>query len=524
MSIHEADVPSVAVPLGGQAAAHLEQAAFSSSLGADLTSDLTDFVLPTFTIPETFDLSDWESSSAAAATPASVQTRPTPLAVKLLGQVHSAAKSPITVLIDGLILFAAGVLANVSPAAAAGLAAAAVLLAFYVGQVYGDRDPIQSKGVSWYPGRVVMPLGGVVLAAMLTGLFEARVAAGFVLFGLAGLVGLRCVTWAALTLARHRGLGMRRTLIVGSGPSVATVAAKLKAFPQAGLAPIGSLALGDVLVEDGMSAAIRITGAEHVILAPELGDEEIMAESIRRCQGVSASFSLLPPLADLFLHPASVNEIGGLPLVPLGRVLHRRSTFPGKRVLDVATAAISLILLSPVLLAAAIAVKLDSPGPIFYRQSRVGRESHTFGMIKFRSMIVGADKHFDELRRSQANVTDGLLFKHADDPRITRVGRWLRRTSIDELPQLVNVILGQMSLVGPRPLAVAADEFDTLENERHSVLPGITGYWQISGGNDLTYSEMVRLDLAYIRNWSLWLDIRLLLKTVPALLTRRGPS
>lgn len=523
MSIHEADVPSVALPSSEvQAAAHIEQAAFSSSLGADLTSDLTDFVLPTFTIPETFDLADWESSVQSA--PQSVYTRPTPRLIKVLGQVHSAAKSPVTVISDGLILFVAGLLGGVSPASAAGLAAVAVLLAFYVGQVYRDRDTIQSKGVSWYPGRVIMPLGVVVLVAMLTGLFQAKVAAGFYLFGFVGLVGLRCTTWAALTLARHRGLGMRRTLIVGSGPSVSTVAAKLKAFPQAGLAPIGSLALGDVLIEDGMSAAIRVTGAEHVILAPELGDEEIMAESIRRCQGVAASFSLLPPLADLFLHPASVNEIGGLPLVPLGRVLHRRSTFPGKRVLDVSIASVSLLFLSPVLLVAAMAVKLDTPGPVFYRQRRVGRDSHGFGMIKFRSMVVGADQHFDALRRSTANVTDGLLFKHADDPRITRVGRWLRRTSIDELPQLVNVILGHMSLVGPRPLAVAADEFDTLENERHSVLPGITGYWQISGGNDLTYSEMVRLDLAYIRNWTLWLDIRLLAKTIPALLSRRGPS
>lgn len=522
MSIHEADVPSVALPADPHAAAHLEQAAFSSSLGADLTTDLSDFTLPTFTIPETFDLADWESS--AQTLPATVYTRPTPRWVKILGQVHSAAKSPVTVLVDGIILFAAGLLAGVSPASAAGLASVAVLLAFYVGQVYGERDTIQSKGVSWYPGRVIMPLGCVVLVAMLTGVFQARVAAGFVLFGMTGLVGLRCFAWAGLTMLRHRGLGMRRTLIVGSGPSVATVAAKLKVFPQAGLVPIGSLALGDVLVEDGLSAAIRVTGAEHVILAPELGDEEMMAESIRRCQGVAASFSLLPPLADLFLHPASVNEIGGLPLVPLGRVLHRRSTFPGKRVLDVGVAGVGLVLLSPVLIAAALAVKLDSPGPVFYRQRRVGRESNTFGMIKFRSMVVGADKHFEELRRSQANVTDGLLFKHADDPRITRVGRWLRRTSIDELPQLANVLLGQMSLVGPRPLAVAADEFDTLENERHSVLPGITGYWQISGGNDLTYSEMVRLDLAYIRNWSLWLDIRLLTKTVPALLSRRGPS
>lgn len=259
-----------------------------------------------------------------------------------------------------------------------------------------------------------------------------------------------------------------------------------------------------------------------MILAPELGEESSLVESIRRCSGVDATFSLLPPLADLFLHPGSINEIGGLPLVPLGRLLRRRSKYPGKRAFDVLGSGIGLVLLSPVFLVTAIAIKLDSHGPVFYRQKRIGRAGAEFEMTKFRSMVVGADTEFDDLRKSEANHTDGLLFKHTDDHRITRLGKVLRRTAVDEMPQLINVFLGRMSLVGPRPLAVAADEFDTLENERHSVLPGMTGYWQVSGGNDLTYQEMVRLDLAYIRSWSLWLDLRLMIKTVPALFSRFG--
>jgi lipopolysaccharide/colanic/teichoic acid biosynthesis glycosyltransferase len=143
-------------------------------------------------------------------------------------------------------------------------------------------------------------------------------------------------------------------------------------------------------------------------------------------------------------------------------------------------------------------------------------------MLKFRSMVVGADKMQALLRNN--NYSDGLLFRMADDPRITRVGRVLRNMSVDELPQLWNVVRGQMSLVGPRPLAVDPDAFSTGDSERHTVLPGITGYWQISGGNGLAYQEMITLDLAYIRNWSLWLDIRLLLRTVPLLVHRHDPA
>ena len=142
-------------------------------------------------------------------------------------------------------------------------------------------------------------------------------------------------------------------------------------------------------------------------------------------------------------------------------------------------------------------------------------------MLKFRSMVVGAERLIIDLR--DHNVSDGLLFKVYDDPRITKVGRIIRRLSIDELPQLLNVINGEMSLVGPRPLAVEPEDFGLVDNQRHSVRPGITGYWQVSGSNELTYEEMIKLDFAYIENWSLWLDVRLLLQTVPALVHRRGP-
>jgi lipopolysaccharide/colanic/teichoic acid biosynthesis glycosyltransferase len=204
--------------------------------------------------------------------------------------------------------------------------------------------------------------------------------------------------------------------------------------------------------------------------------------------------------------------------VPVWIPKHRLS----KRLMDVVLSVALLILLAPVLAVAAIAIKLDDGGPILYRQRRVGYKGRPFQIIKFRSMTVGAERLRDRLLHR--NVTDGLLFKLQDDPRVTRVGRVLRRLSIDELPQLWNVLRGEMSLVGPRPLLADPSDFAGEEARRHDVLPGITGIWQVSGCNDLSYREMITLDLAYIASWSMIFDLILLARTVPALVRRRGPA
>jgi lipopolysaccharide/colanic/teichoic acid biosynthesis glycosyltransferase len=184
-------------------------------------------------------------------------------------------------------------------------------------------------------------------------------------------------------------------------------------------------------------------------------------------------------------------------------------------------ASVLLLLASPLLALTALSIKIFDKGPILYRQRRVGRDGKVFELIKFRSMVVGAERLIVDLR--DRNASTGLLFKVYDDPRITRLGRTIRRWSIDELPQLWNVVRGEMSLVGPRPLALEPEDFGAIENKRHSVPPGITGYWQIAGCNDLTYEEMIKLDLAYIQNRSLLLDVWLLLRTPAALIHRRGP-
>jgi exopolysaccharide biosynthesis polyprenyl glycosylphosphotransferase len=192
-----------------------------------------------------------------------------------------------------------------------------------------------------------------------------------------------------------------------------------------------------------------------------------------------------------------------------------------KRAIDLIVALGGLAVLLPVVAVVALAIKLDSPGPIFYGQLRAGKDGRHFRMLKFRSMQQNADSLKAELQ--QRNELTGPIFKIRCDPRVTRVGRFLRRYSLDELPQLVNVIRGEMSLVGPRPLPVAESEQCTgLQLGRLRALPGITGLWQVSGRTEIPFHEMVQLDLHYIRNWSLALDLEILLRTIPAVLTTKG--
>jgi lipopolysaccharide/colanic/teichoic acid biosynthesis glycosyltransferase len=191
-----------------------------------------------------------------------------------------------------------------------------------------------------------------------------------------------------------------------------------------------------------------------------------------------------------------------------------------KRAFDIAGSALGLLFLAPLLATIAVVVKLSSPGPVLFRQTRVGRDGHTFEMLKFRSMHDGADARKASLR--SRNEADGL-FKIANDPRITRVGRLLRRTSLDELPQLYNVLRGQMSLVGPRPLVLDEDRrIQGWYRRRLSLTPGITGDWQVFGAARIPLREMITIDYLYVSNWSLWADIKILLRTIPCVVGRRG--
>jgi exopolysaccharide biosynthesis polyprenyl glycosylphosphotransferase len=439
-----------------------------------------------------------------------------------IAEIHASNRTAATVVVDLLVLGAVALAVDVVPAWSAAPWALAIVVAGYLGDLYADRDTIQTRGVLWYPGRAVLPIAIVAFCGQATGLMAADAAVRLVPAAVLALCLVRLVTWLTLALLRRKGIGMRRAIVIGSDTSAFTVHRKLAEFPEGGLVPVATIPIEVLGIVREINELVDTHQADHVVLAPTHSDDIDLVAHLQRARGIDARFSVVPPLGDLFLHPGRVSELGGMPFIPLGRVLRTRNRLPGKRAFDVVVASLLLLVASPLLLATAVAVKLDDRGPVFFRQRRVGKGGATFHMLKFRSMVVGADNLRAELQ--DKNFSDGLLFRMDGDPRITRVGRIIRRLSVDELPQLWNVVRGEMSLVGPRPLPVDPDAFSPGESERHTVLPGITGYWQISGGNGLAYQEMIRLDLAYIRNWSLWLDIRLLLRTVPALVHRHDPS
>jgi exopolysaccharide biosynthesis polyprenyl glycosylphosphotransferase len=229
----------------------------------------------------------------------------------------------------------------------------------------------------------------------------------------------------------------------------------------------------------------------------------------------------VPDLYDGLAWNAPVEYIGQFPTIPL----HRRELPVGallmKRALDVCGAALAMLLGLPIMLALVIAIKLDSKGPVFYRAKRIGLKGRTFTCYKFRTMCVDAEQKLEELLNK--NERDGILFKMTNDPRITRVGRFLRKYSLDELPQLYNVLLRDMSLVGPRPpIASEVEQYDLSHLRRLDVLPGMTGLWQVEARQDPSFDSYISLDTAYVENWSLWLDLKILARTVGVVFSGTG--
>ena len=261
-------------------------------------------------------------------------------------------------------------------------------------------------------------------------------------------------------------------------------------------------------------------GAHRVIIGPHGFTNAMTFELLEAARAAGTRVSLLPDMLEVVGSSVDFDDLYGVTLLGVRHTELSRSSHRLKRGFDVLGAALVLLLTAPLMAVVAVAVKLDSPGPVFFRQWRIGREGTPFCIFKFRTMVDGADQLKESLR--ELNEADGL-FKITDDPRITRVGRVLRRTSLDELPQIFNVLLGQMSLVGPRPLV--ADEDGRILGARRGRLrltPGMTGQWQISGSARVPLEDMVKLDHLYVSNWTLWGDVKILLRTVPYVASRRG--
>lgn len=351
------------------------------------------------------------------------------------------------------------------------------------------------------------------------------------------LLLLRSAIGLFLRSARLKGYNQRHVLFVGANDRSVSLIKEDRARPE-----VGYVVAGVVDDLDAPGWALMPEGVKHLgklddfprIIENEIVDEVVVCLPIRsyyeetrmvvaKCEEQGVPVRMHGHLFDMpvRIRGVDLSRASRNPML-LGTSSSPRRDELAKRLLDIAVAAVLLVVMSPVFVIAAIAVRLDSPGPILFRQERRGLNKRTFHMLKFRSMYVDAEARLAEV--AHLNTAGGPSFKVKNDPRITRVGKWLRRFSVDELPQLVNVLKGEMSLVGPRPLF--AWEYDRIAEpwvkRRGSVKPGLTGLWQVSGRSNLPFDRRIELDLEYIDTWSFALDIEILARTVPAVLLGRG--
>jgi exopolysaccharide biosynthesis polyprenyl glycosylphosphotransferase len=305
------------------------------------------------------------------------------------------------------------------------------------------------------------------------------------------------------------------------------------AHPEWGLQFAGHILEDDAVREVSRTLVLGRVSQLGQILDDNVIDEVIFAVprerlahiegAFRLCQEQGASARVCLDLFDVAGSQVALGQMDGLPMLAFTRAPTDEVALLFKRAFDVISSVAAVLMLSPVFVATAIAVKLDSPGPVFFRQTRVGKNGRPFKMLKFRSMHMDAEARLESLRA--LNEVSGPVFKMKHDPRITRVGSFIRRTSLDELPQFLNVLSGEMSIVGPRPPVPAeVKQYQRWQRRRLSVKPGITCTWQVSGRNNIDFEQWMRLDLHYIDNWSLWRDVQICLKTVPAILSARGAS
>ncbi|HKS09058.1 MAG TPA: sugar transferase [Pyrinomonadaceae bacterium] len=358
---------------------------------------------------------------------------------------------------------------------------------------------------------------------------------------------IRFVTRSAQTLARQRQINLIPTLVVGRGPEAALFIREMRERPALGYRVIGVVdtqtpeahtsgnyeGVPVIATLEGLPDAIRDSGANEVIIADPQVSGDALFEVMMRCgrrRGVE--FRIAPSLFNCLPRKTEIDQIGVLPMIRLFREPLSSGARMLKRTFDIVCAALAIVLLFPLWLLLALMIKIGSKGPVFYTQERVGMDGRLFLLYKFRTMIADADPelHREYQRafiagRAEANLGDAKkpTYKLFADPRITRVGKLLRRTSLDEVPQLLNVLMGDMSVVGPRPpIPYEVEAYELWHRKRLDMKPGLTGLWQVSGRNRLPFEEMVRLDLFYIENWSLLLDLKIILRTGFVMIGREG--
>jgi exopolysaccharide biosynthesis polyprenyl glycosylphosphotransferase len=406
------------------------------------------------------------------------------------------------------------------------LACLVMLLLFARSGLYRDRA--QRPGFT----KVIAGLFEVTIVVLLYAEIEGEdfnsyyVFYGSLFFALWYVSGLRWAferaSGALLRAAGYR----RRAVLVGSGANIQAVAHALRDSSE--IEPYGFVARNRVTLLDGLrdfrsleQLERHFDAVDEVLITDADFPQSEAVELVDRCHQQGVRVRVAPSTMEILMDRVEFVPGQALPLFELKPPVFEGLDFAVKRIFDIVGAALLTIAFAPVMAVTAIAIKLSSRGPVLYRSSRPGIGGKPFACMKFRTMVVGAEGLQDDLEHQ--NEVGGAIFKIREDPRVTSVGRFLRRWSLDELPQLFNVLRGEMSLVGPRPLPQR--DYDKLEDwhrKRYLVLPGITGLWQVSGRAELDFDELVRLDFIYLERWSVFLDLTILLKTVPAVFRAKG--
>jgi exopolysaccharide biosynthesis polyprenyl glycosylphosphotransferase len=352
---------------------------------------------------------------------------------------------------------------------------------------------------------------------------------GLAIFSIAGCRLL------ARAVCRRQPAYQQNTIIVGGGDVGRLVAQKMRKHPEYGLRVLGFVdesprprngsiddldLLGTPAHLPALVDALRV---ERVVIAFSNDHHEDMLDLIRTLRDRDVQIDIVPRMFEVMGANIGLHALEGLQLVGLPPLRLSRSSRAMKRAIDIVLASISLIALSPILAVIAAWIRFDSPGPALFRQERVGGGGRTFRIFKFRTMSTDAERRKAEVAHLSMHAGgDARMFKIPDDPRITHAGRILRRFSLDELPQLLNVLKGDMSVVGPRPLIHDEDRWvEDWARRRLDLKPGVTGLWQVLGASDIPFEEVTKLDYLYVTNWSIWGDLRLVFQTVPALLRTR---
>ncbi|MFZ1154551.1 MAG: sugar transferase [Solirubrobacteraceae bacterium] len=395
--------------------------------------------------------------------------------------------------------------------------------------LYAERS--QRPGLS----RIVGSLFEVAFVALIFAVVSGEHFSSYYLFY--GSLGFALLYISSLRYVYERSTGallraagyQRRAVLVGTGKHIHDVAHALADGQHSPIEVVGfvspePLPANGVRCLGTLDSLQEVIAAEHVdevIIADPDFPQERAVELVDQCHRRGVRVRIAPSTMEILIQRAEFVPGQSVPLFELGPPVFEGIDFALKRTFDVVGAVVLLLVLSPLLTAIMLAVRLSSRGPVFYRSMRPGIGQRPFACLKLRTMYCNADEHQSALE--ELNEASGALFKIRDDPRLTPVGRFLRRFSLDELPQLLNVLRGEMSLVGPRPLPER--DFELLQDwhrKRYLVLPGITGLWQVSGRSELDFDDLVHLDFIYLERWSLALDLAILLKTIPAVLTQRG--